>query len=518
MDHVPVIELRTNIQEPSVGLQAPFALFRNLNQSGIRYCLWKSNIRQEQGMLGETDLDLLVDRCQSAAFRQILQAHNIKPFHAAPGRHYPAVENHLGFDEATGKLFHLHVHYQLVLGEEFVKNYRLPLEDQFLDSVKMRHGAKLPSPELEIIILSIRILLKYRERDLLRDLLPFRSDGISSAFRKEIRWLLTQTDRERIAQTLTQLEDVIPADVVLAFLDHAATGRKAGFKLLFLRNRIRRTLSLYQRTNPAAAVFRYFRQMWGRRKFLRSSPVTKMTLPSGGLTLALIGADGAGKSTMSKALTKWFSWKMDTHVYYLGSKLPSRRSELLYSLFRAARRGQRLIARVFGEKSFVTAPFTGVRDFFLHWHYLSLAQDRYQRYVAGIKRAMAGSIVIFDRYPLEVIDPQLGPGRMDGSRIAAEASQQAGLLTRWMARAEKRLYEKIRPPDYLVILDVSPDVSARRKPDHRPEVLKAKSELIGHIAALAQSEPKRLPSIHLNADLPFEEIFLQLKRQLWEIL
>src|SRR5574338_179912 len=94
MEQIPVLELRTNIQEMTVGLKAPFELFQSLNARGIRYCLWKSNIRQEQGMRGETDLDLLVDREQIAVFRQILQAHNVKPFHAAPGKHYPAVENH----------------------------------------------------------------------------------------------------------------------------------------------------------------------------------------------------------------------------------------------------------------------------------------------------------------------------------------------------------------------------------------------------------------------------------------
>src|SRR5690349_12189423 len=298
MEQIPVIELRADIQEKSVGLEAPFELFQALNESGIRYCLWKSNIRQPEGMRGETDLDLLVDREHMTAFRQILQAHNIKPFHAAPGKQYPAVENYLGFDDATGKLFHLHVHYQLVLGEQFVKNYRLPLENQFLNSVQMRHGAKLPSTELEIVILSIRILLKYRDRDLLRDLLPFRSDGILPAFRKEIKWLLAQTSRERIERTLVQVCDVIPGDLILAFLDHAATGRKAGLKLFSLRNRLRQTLSVFQRTNPLAALMHYFSEMWDRRKFLRSNPVTKMTLPAGGLTIALIGADGAGKSTM----------------------------------------------------------------------------------------------------------------------------------------------------------------------------------------------------------------------------
>ncbi|HSL46389.1 MAG TPA: hypothetical protein VK897_23345, partial [Anaerolineales bacterium] len=500
MEQIPAIELTPKARETAVGLQAARKFLQSLNERGIRYCLWKSNIRQEEGMRGETDLDLLVDREHIALFRQVLQQHNIKLFHAAPGRQYPAVENHLGFDEATGKLFHLHVHYQLVLGEQFVKNYRLPLENYFLDSVQMRHGAKIPVPELEIIILSIRILLKYRDRDLLRDLLPFRSNGISAAFRKEIKWLLAQTSRERIEQTLAELSEYIRGDLILAFLDHVATGRKAGLKLYFLRNRIRRTLSLFQRTNPLVAALHYFGEMWERRKFLRSAPITKMTLPAGGLTLALIGADGAGKSTLCKALTKWSSWKIDTHVYYLGSKIPSKRSAFLYSVYRMARRGQRAVATVVGEKSFIGRPFVSLRDFFLYWHYYSLAQDRYQRYLAGMKKSMAGSVVIFDRYPLEVLDPQLGAGRMDGSRIQSMLDERSGPVARKLAKAEKALYEKMRPPEYLVILDVSPEVSFQRKPDHDPEVLEAKSQLIAQLAALAESESKGLRSIHLNAD------------------
>jgi thymidylate kinase len=518
MEQIPVIELGTKIHETTVGLKAPFALFQSLNESGIRYCLWKSNIRQEQGMSGETDLDLLVERGQSAAFRHLLQEHNVKPFHAAPGRNYPAMENYLGFDDETGRLFHLHVHYHLVLGEQFVKNYRLPLEDHFLDSVQLRYGAKLPSPELEIIILSIRILLKYRERELLRDIFPYRSTGISASFRKEIQWLLEQTSRDRIERTLVQISEIVPADLILAFLDIALTGRKAGLKLYFLRNRLRRTLSLFQRTNPFSAILRYFGEMWDRRKFLRSSPVTKMTLPAGGLTLALIGADGAGKSTLCKALTKWLSWKLDTQVYYLGSKLPSGRSRLLYSVYRVFRRLHQALASVSSEKNFICRPFAGLRDVFLYWHHLSLAQDRHERYLTGLKKSMAGSLVIFDRYPLESLDPQIGVGHMDGSKIAAMLGKDSGAVARFLARTERALYDRIRPPDYLAILNVSPEVSLQRKPDHKQDVVEAKSLLIRQMTALAESESRGLQRIHLNADLPFEEVFQQLKRNVWEIL
>jgi len=221
---------------------------------------------------------------------------------------------------------------------------------------------------------------------------------------------------------------------------------------------------------------------------------------------------------MRQALFKWASWKLDAHVYYMGSKLPSRRSNSIYSLYRMVRRGHRAVTRVFGEKNLISKPFAGLRDHLLCWHHLSLAQDRYQRYEAGMKKAMAGSLVIFDRYPLEVLNPQLGPGYMDGSKIATLIGRNAGGIARRMARAERALYEKMRPPEYLAILNVSPEVSLQRKPDHKQDVVEAKSLLVSDLMALADSDPKRLRSIPLNADLPFEEVFLQLKRRIWDIL
>lgn len=515
---MPPPELSIPAADEFTSLAAVRKLIAALAEHNIRYCHWKSNLRLERSLLGKTDLDLLVDREQTSTFRQILHEQGIKPVHAAPGRHYPAIENYLGFDHATGSLFHLHVHYQLVLGEQFVKNYRLPLEYDFLDSTQLRHNVKIPSPELEIIVLSIRILLKYRFRDLLRDFLPYRSTGISADFRKEIQWLMAQTNRESILRTLDRIAEIVPGELIIAFLDITGTGRKAGFKLLFLRNRLRRAFSLFQRTNPLSALGHYFSEMWSRRKSLRSSPITKMTLPTGGLTLAVIGADGAGKSTLTRSLAQWLFWKLDAHVYYLGSKQPTARSKFLYSVYRIMRRLHRIVAGLFGENTFIGKPIAGLRDYFLYCHNVSLGQDRYQRYVAGMKRSMAGSVVIFDRYPLESINPQIGSGRMDGSKIAALVGDRGGAVVRILARAEKTLYEGIRPPDHLAILNVSPEVSLQRKPDHKQDVVEAKSQLVGQLATLAESDARCLRTFQINADRPFDEVFLELKRKVWEIL
>ncbi len=182
-----MISSSTKIYSPVVNLELPALdavgmLFQALHAQSIRYVHWKSNIRLDLSLQGGTDLDLLVDREQSQAFRQILMEQDIKPILPPAGQRYPAMEHYLGFDPASGKLFHLHIHYQLILGEEYIKNFRLPLEEQFLSQVRSLYGVITPVPELEIIILSIRVLLKYRDRDALKDILSIRSAGNQEVF------------------------------------------------------------------------------------------------------------------------------------------------------------------------------------------------------------------------------------------------------------------------------------------------------------------------------------------------
>jgi len=121
---------------PSDTIPALGALLDELAEKGVRYCLWKSNIRLRAGLAGETDLDLLVDREYGLQLREILGRHRLKQLMPHKASAHAGMEHFLGMDEASGRLFHLHVHYQLVLGEQYVKNYRLPMESQVLGSVR----------------------------------------------------------------------------------------------------------------------------------------------------------------------------------------------------------------------------------------------------------------------------------------------------------------------------------------------------------------------------------------------
>jgi len=507
------------VQEKPASLEAVANLFRALRGRGIRYCHWKSNTRLELALRGRTDLDLLVDRAHSQAFRQVLFEHDVKPIAAPPGKRYPGLEDYLGFDPASGQSFHLHVHYQLVLGEQFVKNYRLPLETQFLDSVRQQCGVNVPALELELIVLALRALLKYRDRDALKDVLSIRSPGLPPHILDEIRSLLAQTTLEQVAERLARVADVAPAEVVLEFLRTVVATPRAGYQFYRLRQRVRQALRPYQRYSRPQATLKYFQEMWRRRRsFLKFSPNRGMTPVNGGVTLALVGADGAGKSTMCQMLAKWLSWKLDVHVYYLGSKQPSRLSRGLYLVFRMARRSQRAVARALGEAHLFSRWVGGLRDGLLCLHHLSIGQDRYRRYLAGRKKALDGSVVIFDRYPLETISTRREYRLLDGPQIPLTVAGEHGPIIRALARMEEDLYRRFHLPDYLFVLDVSPDVSMQRKPDHSLAAVEAKTQAVGELTTTAQRDAGKSRLFHLNADLPFETVVSQLKSKLWEAL
>jgi hypothetical protein len=133
-------------------------LFAALEQEHVRYCHWKSTTGIPRGLSGLTDLDLLVDRADAGRFRTELERLSFKRLVSSPAAQYPGLEDQLGFDEATGKLVHLHVHYRLVLGAEHVKNHLLPIESAFLDRTQLRHGVRVPEPALEAAS-SYRVLL-----------------------------------------------------------------------------------------------------------------------------------------------------------------------------------------------------------------------------------------------------------------------------------------------------------------------------------------------------------------------
>ena len=81
---------------------------------------------------GENDLDLLVHRDDARRFLAVLSRLGFNRALAPGGREHPGVAHFYGLDRDSGRLVHVHAHFQLVLGDDTTKNYRLPLEAAYL--------------------------------------------------------------------------------------------------------------------------------------------------------------------------------------------------------------------------------------------------------------------------------------------------------------------------------------------------------------------------------------------------
>jgi ABC-type dipeptide/oligopeptide/nickel transport system ATPase component len=236
---------------------------------------------------------------------------------------------------------------------------------------------------------------------------------------------------------------------------------------------------------------------------------------TGGRTIALIGADGSGKSTIAAELTDWLGWKLQVRAYYMGSKEPSIASRWSYTAFRACRRGSRGVARRLGPS--FAAPLSASRDILLALHHLSIARDRRRRHRMAGRDVRSGRIVVFDRYPLEAVGNDRQHRLLDGPQIASALEGSMGRLTRALARIEERGYRAFGLPDHLVVLNVDPVIAVDRKPDHLPELLAAKSQAVIELARFAELRHPEVDVINVDASRPLEEVLTEVRSKVWDV-
>src|SRR5436309_105870 len=128
------LALADEIEEAALGLVR--TLCAALSAEGIRYCHWKSNEALDRSASGDNDLDLLVSRADARGFEGIIGRLGFKNARPPSNKEMPGVFHVYGLDVPSGKLGYIHGHYQLVLGDDMTKNYRLPLEEAYLASAE----------------------------------------------------------------------------------------------------------------------------------------------------------------------------------------------------------------------------------------------------------------------------------------------------------------------------------------------------------------------------------------------
>jgi thymidylate kinase len=484
-------------------------LFDALNQAGVRYCHFKSNAHVAAGLEGLTDLDLLCDGGQGELVAEILARHGFKRFPAHPSRGYPGVEDYFGINDRTGRLLHLHLHYRLIVGERFFKNYRLPWEREFLERRVLDEstGVFVADPALEWLLLVCRSALKIRWRDRLIARIA-SGRGESGGLRSEHSWLAARVGPAAPKEDANRLLDARAADLVgLALSEDLALGR-----LKPLRRELLRSPKVFRGYRRIAALrLRWSRELrWvvgsvNRRYLHRPFPYSRSG-SVGGTVIAVIGSDGAGKSSVSQMLHSWLAGKVDVVPIYFGSG--QGQSSILrwpLKLVLGLTRGRSSSPRLDPEER-------RTRDISLAravWA-LALAREKRAKLRTAVLARERGFVVVCDRYPQTQAD-----GVNDGPLLWRWRASTAR-LKRALARWEDGIYEMAAnaPPDVVVRLLVTPETAGARRPGDDPRELAFRTQLVRSL----RFDNARYGVIDIDAEDDLDAVVLEVKRRLWPAL
>ena len=480
-------------------------LARLLEESGVRYCHWKSNAAIDRSTTGDNDLDLLVRRGDLRRFTGLLSHLGFVRAHK-PGASVPGIESFYGFDAEADRLVHVHAHYQLVIGDDRTKNYRLPIEDAYLRSASQVGILSLPAPEFEYVVLVIRMILKYCTWDeMLWCAARGRRAGPSHTERGELEHLAAQVDDARM---ISVLEEHLPFVDAKLFADCVACLASDVSERRRIRTGRRLEQSLQSHARHSRQADRALR-IWRRLALAaqrRTRGAQRNHLAGGGVVVGIMGGDGSGKSTALAALGDWLGPEFDVRLVHLGKPRWSATTVVVRAGLKAATHGadglQRVV-RVAPARRIAHAVATYRPLIWL----LCTARDRQHAYRSVRRFASDGRLVLCDRYP----HPRLRS--MEAPLIASRtADGPDNRLVRAMIGIEQRYHRSISPPDLLVVLRLDPEIAVQRKTAESPDSVRARGTEVWNI-------DWRDSRAHvIDASQPPEAVARELKALVWSSL
>jgi thymidylate kinase len=485
--------------EKQQALDLVIKLCNTLERERINYCHWKSNEALSRSASGENDLDLLISRADAERFTEILFRLGFRKARDETGNSLPGVLNFYGYDIGCDRLIHIHVHYQLILGNDLSKNYRIPIEGPYLASAAQVGLFRVPAPEFELVIFVLRMVLKHSTWDSLL----MRHGMLSASERRELAYLATAENLQKAKRVLGQHLPYVNGQLFDACLQ-ALQPNCSPLQRIRTGEETQRALKACARSpemrDIAWKFTRRIRLSAKSRFFHRKS---KRRLDNGGLLIAIVGGDGSGKSTAIEGLDDWLSGVFDVMRLHLGKPV--------WSLTTITVRGLLKIGTMLGLYAFREdtnndgTTFPGYPSLIRS---VCTGRDRYLTYLKARRFASNGGLVVCDRYPLPNLLAMDAP---QCARVAKEFNREDKLI-RWLATLEDGYYQKIAMPDFLIVLRVDPETAVQRKVDEAEISVRRRSSLVWML------DWSNTPAHMIDANLSKDQVLTEVKNLIWSHL
>ena len=458
-----------------------------LNKSSIEYIHFKSTEHLDRSFNGLTDFDLLVDKTDYYKFQKFLITHGFKKRHSTYDKVYPGMEDYLFYESDSGMVHHFHVHYELMFGKKYSKNFYLPDSNNWISGSNYheKYPIKFISPEKEMVLLTFRILLKQTVLSVIKGFLRKQIKRTGWTFGRmldEYQYLNIRTIDEKINHEIKKYNSFVQKIL-------------SEFYYRFNNNNISLNFLLKSKFNIRKGLESHIRYSSKENKIItkvRSDLRNCSTsyLGAGGKLISIVGCDGSGKSTLVSDLYNWLNYKLTVEKTYLG-KVKSSSKKRFYSR----------LSRIF--------KFLGFHQYSKHlkdYSHIVDAEVRMKIINDSIQKGQQGIITITDRYPLKEFWKMESP--MDGPKLS-ESSIYYDL--------ERSIYRSIEDyPDILIILDVSVKESMRRKPEvHSGESNKV---MLSKKVHAIKELPDMPNTLKIDTHQPYELVLKAAKEFVWENL
>jgi hypothetical protein len=271
-----------------------------------------------------------------------------------------------------------------------------------------------------------------------------------------------------------------------------------------LRRALRRRLAAHARRPSARArVRRILDGLLRLGRWLPARP-SGLRLARGGGVIALVGGDGAGKSTCARELGAWLGQAFATRTVNLGWPRRSLASLAVGGTLRAGA----LVARLLGGEPLEGPAWSADERRFPGYlavlRHVCNARDRHRLYVGIQQFTGAGGVVLCERYPLWEQQPLDGWCVRD---LVSDAPNRR--LATLLRETEEGYYRRMTPPDQVIVLRLEPELAVRRKPAEPPDYVRRRAAVIWRI------DWGSTRAHVVDAGRPLADVLAELRRVIW---